>query len=111
MSLKGTGTLTPRWFACSTDCTSARHCAGTTGTSDWFSPEGRQKFDTAAGTNGPAGPTPQAATEIGNVLGVTAPAATAPRQSLHSRSPRVGLALIGRSVRWPQLEAQLGRRE
>src|SRR5215470_2358225 len=96
MSLNGTGTPTPSLFACSTDCTSAKHCAGTTGTSDWFSPDGRKKFVTAAGTNGPAGPTPQAVTEIGSVLGVMAPAATAACQFFSSRSPRVGLALIGR---------------
>src|SRR5215813_5386608 len=96
MSLNGTGTPTPSPFACSTEFTSAKHCAGTTGTSDGFSPDGRKKFVTAAGTKGPAGPTPQPATWIGNVLGVIAPAARAFCQFFNSRSPRVGLALMGR---------------
>src|SRR3954447_6486291 len=96
MSLNGTGTPRPSPSACSTDCTSPKHAGGTVGTSDWFRPEGRKKLVTAAGTNAPAGPTPQAATEIGRVLGGTAPAATAACQFLVSRSPRVGLALIGR---------------
>src|SRR5580693_3514822 len=69
-----------------------------------FKPEGRKKFTSDAGTNGPPGPTPQPFCDSGLSVGSAAPAAIAACQFFSSRSPRVVLALMGRFIWRPPLK-------
>src|SRR5262245_16643502 len=104
MSLKGTVTPNPRPLALRTEVTSPWHPAGMPANNTGLTPEGLKKLATAAGTNGPAGPTPQAVTLIGRTVGEIAPAATARSQFATRISVRTGFALMGRLIWRPPLK-------
>src|SRR5947209_16305082 len=101
MSLKGTGTPTPRPYWLASRVARPMHGANTV-VSEGFTPDLRKKLNSAGGTNAPEGPTLQVLMESGleNVGWALAMAQALARSQFSINALElVGLALMGR-FRW-----------